>query len=144
MYWRPLERDGFAAAVTEPADDAITAGASCFETALEMEWPALLERRDAVREIMVGLIWIVLEIMTSLAAMDAERMDGEAILRRLGLTPRSARRSYLSRPRISIMAEDTKKLQNLQIASKMYDPRALPSHHQPEYRTGIESRALAT
>ena len=119
MYWRPLERDGFAAAVTEPADDAITAGASCFETALEMEWPALLERRDAVREIMVGLIWIVLEIMTSLAAMDAERMDGEAILRRLGLTPRSARRSYLSRPRIFIMAEDTKKCKNVD------PPRAL-------------------
>lgn len=56
MYWRPLERDGFAAAETEPADDAMTAGASCFETALEMEWPALLERRDAVRESMVGLI----------------------------------------------------------------------------------------
>ena len=79
MYWRPLERDGFAAAETEPADDAMTAGASCFETALEMEWPALLERRDVVRESMVGLISCQLGcsgIMTSLAAMDAERMDG--------------------------------------------------------------------
>ena len=72
MYWRPLERDGFAAAVTEPADDAITAGASCFETALEMEWPALLERRDAVRESMVGLIWVVLEIYDFIGCDDAE------------------------------------------------------------------------
>ena len=85
MYWRPLERDGFAVAETEPADDAMTAGASCFETALEMEWPALLERRDAVRESMVGLIWVVLEIMTSLAAMDAEKNGWRSDLRRLAM-----------------------------------------------------------
>ena len=98
MYWRPLERDGFAAAETEPADDAMTAGASCFETALEMEWPALLERRDAVRESMVGLISCQLGcsgVVASLAAMDAERMDGEARSSPPGLTPRSARRSNL-------------------------------------------------
>lgn len=60
MYWRLLQ-DGETFADDEP-ELAATAGASCLETAVEMEWPALLDRREAVRESMLDLfaLWLIL------------------------------------------------------------------------------------
>lgn len=63
MYWRLPERDVFAAtddgdAETELVADVMTAGVSCFETALGMEWPVLLDKREAVRESMLGLLFV--------------------------------------------------------------------------------------
>lgn len=57
VYWRLLERDEFEAEDAETAETELgdMAGASCFETALEMEWPVVLDRSDAVRESMVVL-----------------------------------------------------------------------------------------
>ena len=67
VYWRPLEVTDTFAAETEPAE---IAGASCFETAVEMEWPALLDKREAARESMVDLfVWLfVILLIYELAA----------------------------------------------------------------------------
>lgn len=54
VYWRLLE-DWDTFADDEPELAAATAGASCFENAVEMEWPALLDRREAERESMLDL-----------------------------------------------------------------------------------------
>ena len=95
VYWRLLEdRDTFADDEPEPELAAAAAGASCFENAVEMEWPVLLDRREAVRESMMDLFALRMFLQDiliyELIAFIGWRVDGSDLDTRSWMTMRQS------------------------------------------------------